>query len=197
MEAKLKGITVGVVLTGSHCTIGDVVPQIIRLKQEGAVIYPILSSSVDETDNRFYKTDDLKKIIHGITDKPIINSIVSAEPIGPKKLLDIVVVMPATGNTIAKMANGITDTPALMAVKAHLRNQRPVVIGISSNDALGSNARNIGLLINMKNIYFIPFGQDNPIEKANSMVARFDQTVDTVIQALQGKQIQPVIIGTF
>lgn len=197
LEARLTGVKVGVVLTGSHCTIGDVIPQIIRLKQEGAEIYPIISNSVDETDNRFYKTDELKENIRQITDKPIINSIVGAEPIGPKKMLDVVVVMPATGNTIAKLANGITDTPALMAVKAHLRNQRPVVMGISTNDALGSNARNIGLLLNMKNIYFIPFGQDNPIEKSNSMVARFDQAVDTIIYALQGKQIQPVIIGTF
>lgn len=197
MKARLTGVKVGVVLTGSHCTIGDVVPQIVKLKQEGAEIYPILSYSVDETDNRFYKTDEIKEIIRGITDNSIINSMVGAEPIGPKKMLDIVVVMPATGNTIAKLANGITDTPALMAVKAHLRNQRPVVIGISTNDALGSNARNIGLLINMKNIFFIPFGQDNPMEKSNSMMARFDQVVETVIHALQGKQIQPVIIGTF
>ncbi|MGI5920253.1 MAG: dipicolinate synthase subunit B [Syntrophomonadaceae bacterium] len=195
--ARLTGVRVGMVLTGSHCTVGDVIPQIVRFKEEGAEIYPILSYSVDQTDNRFYNTDELKKIIQGITDKPIIKSIVAAEPIGPQKLLDVVVVMPATGNTIAKMANGITDTPALMAIKAHLRNQRPVVIGISTNDALGSNARNIGLLINMKNIYFIPFGQDNPVEKATSMVARFDLAVETVIQALQGKQIQPVIIGAF
>lgn len=194
-EARLKGIAIGIVLTGSHCTIGDIVPQIIKIRQEGAEIYPILSYSVNETDNRFYKTSELKKAIGEITDKPIINSIVAAEPIGPRKLLDIVVVMPATGNTIAKLANGIIDTPALMAIKAHLRNQRPVVIGISTNDGLGINARNIGILINMKNIYFIPFGQDNPLEKSNSIVAHFDMVIETIVLALEGKQLQPVLLG--
>jgi len=128
--ARLKGVKIGVVLTGSHCTIGEVMPQIANLKQEGAEIYPILSYSVDETDTRFYRVEDLKKFLHEITGRPIINSIVAAEPIGPQKLLDVIVVMPATGNTIAKLANGIVDTPALMAIKAQLRNQRPEVIAI-------------------------------------------------------------------
>jgi dipicolinate synthase subunit B len=133
---RLKGVKVGVVLTGSHCTIGDTLPQISNLKQEGADIYPILSYTVDAVDTRFYKAKDLHKFLQEVTDRPIINSIVGAEPIGPQKLLDIVVVVPATGNTIAKLANGIVDSPALMAIKAQLRNQRPVVIAISTNDAL-------------------------------------------------------------
>jgi dipicolinate synthase subunit B len=192
---RLRGVRVGVVVTGSHCTVGEVVPQIKELKSEGADILPIFSYTVDETDNRFYQVHELKTQINEICNKPIINTIVGAEPIGPQKLLDVVVLAPATGNTIAKLAHGIVDTPALMAVKAHLRNQRPVVIAISTNDALGINARNIGLLINMKNIYFVPFRQDDPFNKCNSLVASMDKLLDTVIFALQGKQLQPILLG--
>jgi dipicolinate synthase subunit B len=194
-HARLAGVKVGVVLTGSHCTIGDTLPQIELLKAEGAEIYPILSNSVNEVDNRFYRVDDLKAALKKITSKPIINTIVGAEPIGPQKKLDIVLVIPATGNTIAKLANGIVDTPALMAIKAHLRNQRPVVIAVSTNDALGINAKNIGLLLNMKSIYFVPFRQDDPFNKANSVVAKLDLIFETTLCALQGKQIQPLMLG--
>ncbi len=194
-EERLTGVRVGIVLTGSHCTMEAALPQISRLKAEGAHIYPIISYTVDETDNRFYKVADLKKFLQEVTDQPIINTIIGAEPIGPQKKLDVVVVMPATGNTIAKLANGIVDTPALMAIKAHLRNQRPVVIAISTNDALGINARNLGVLLNMKNIYFVPFGQDDPHQKANSLLADLALVVDTTICALQGKQIQPLLLG--
>lgn len=192
---RLAGVRIGVVLTGSHCTIPDVLPQIRMMKEQGADIFPVLSYTVDQIDNRFYQVDELKDMIKDITDNPIINTITGAEPIGPQQLLDIVVVIPATGNTIAKLANGIVDTPALMAVKAHLRNQRPVVIGISSNDALSINAKNIGLLLNMKNIYFVPFRQDSPFSKANSVIAVMEYVSDTIICALQGKQIQPVLLG--
>lgn len=193
--SRLRGVKVGIVITGSHCTVGEVIPQIRALKNEGADILPIFSYVVDETDNRFYQVNDLKTEINGICDKPIINTIVGAEPIGPQKLLDVVVVAPATGNTIAKLANGIVDTPALMAVKAHLRNQRPAVIAISTNDALSFNARNIGLLINTKNIYFVPFRQDDPFNKSTSLVACMDKLLDTVVCALQGKQLQPILLG--
>jgi len=192
---RLTGVRIGVVMTGSHCTIPEVLPQVKRMKEQGAEIFPIFSYTVDQFDNRFYQVNDLKEMIKDITDEPIVNTIAGAEPIGPQQLLDIVVVMPATGNTIAKLANGIVDTPALMAVKAHLRNQRPVVIGISTNDALSINAKNIGLLLNMKNIYFVPFRQDSPLTKANSAVAAMEYVTDTVICALQGKQIQPVLLG--
>lgn len=194
-EERLTGVKIGVVLTGSHCTMAAARQQLIKLKQAGAIIYPIISYSVDATDNRFYKVSELKQFLGEISDQPIINTIVGAEPIGPGRLLDLVVVMPATGNTIAKLANGIVDTPALMAIKAHLRNQRPVVIAISTNDALGLNARNLGVLLNTKNIYFVPFRQDDPYQKGNSLVANLDQVVDTAICALQGKQIQPLILG--
>lgn len=192
---RLRGVKIGFVVTGSHCTVDDVIPEIKHLIDEGAQIVPIFSFTADNQDNRFYKVKDLKKTITELTGHEIINSIVGAEPIGPQKLLDIVVVAPATGNTIAKMANGITDTPALMAIKAQLRNQRPVVIAISTNDALSVNARNIGMLLNMKNIYFVPFRQDNPSEKANSVVACMNLITDTVIHALQGRQIQPLLLG--
>ena len=193
---RLKSVRIGMVLTGSHCTIDEVMVEVENLKKEGALVTPILSYSVDQTDNRFYRTADLKKRLQELTGAGIINSIVGAEPIGPQKLLDLVIVAPCTGNTMAKLANGITDTPALMAVKAHLRNQRPVVIGVSTNDGLGLNAKNLGILMATKNIYFIPFRQDNPIEKPNSIVADMKLMVDTAIAALQGKQLQPVLLGT-
>jgi len=194
-HARLEGVKVGVVLTGSHCTMAETLPQIQLLKTEGADIYPILSYSVNETNNRFYRVDDLKTDLKKITERPLITTIVGAEPIGPQRMLDVVVVIPATGNTIAKLANGIVDTPALMAIKAHLRNQRPVVIAVSTNDALGINAKNIGLLLNMKMIYFVPFRQDDPANKPNSVVARLDLLLDTTLCALQGKQIQPLMLG--
>ncbi len=193
---RLKGVRIGTVLTGSHCTINEVMAEIENLKKEGAIVIPILSYSVDQTDNRFYRTADLKKRLQELTGTAIINSIVGAEPIGPQKLLDLVIVAPCTGNTMAKLANGITDTPALMAIKAHLRNQRPVVIGVSTNDGLGLNAKNLGILMATKNIYFIPFRQDNPLEKPNSIVSDMKLMVDTAIAALQGKQLQPVLLGT-
>lgn len=194
-EPRLTGVKVGVVLTGSHCTVGAVLPQIKHLVDEGAEVIPIFSYAIEEADNRFYRVEDLKRDIAAVTQHAVINTIVGAEPIGPQKLLDVVLVAPATGNTIAKLANGIVDTPALMAVKAQLRNQRPVVIAVSTNDALGINARNLGSLLNMKNIFFVPFRQDNPQEKANSIVACMEQIADTVICALQGRQIQPVLLG--
>ena len=163
---RLAGKNIGVVLTGSHCTIGDVLPQIRKIKEEGGILYPILSFTVNDTDNRFYKVEDLKNELRQLGDHPIINTIVGAEPIGPQQLLDAVVVMPATGNTIAKMANGIVDTPALMAIKAQLRNQRPVIIAVSTNDGLGMNARNIGAMLNMKNFILFPSNRMIPTKKA-------------------------------
>lgn len=195
VDRRLDNITIGVVITGSHCTVGEVMPQIKKLHEAGAELYTIFSYTTDQTDNRFYRVEDLKKEIYHITGHGIINSIVGAEPIGPQKYLDIIVVMPATGNSIAKFANGIVDTPALMAMKAQLRNQRPVVIAISTNDGLGLNFKNIGLLLNTKNIYFVPFRQDNPVEKCNSLQADMDLVYDTIISALQGRQVQPVLLG--
>lgn len=194
-ECRLRGVKIGIVMTASHCTIADIIPQLENLKNEGAELFPVFSYSMDIIDNRFYNIDEIKATIMDVCQNEIINTIVGAEPIGPEGVLDIVLVVPATGNTLAKLANGIVDTPALMAIKAQLRNQKPVVIAISTNDALGINGKNIGSLINMKNIYFVPFRQDNPYEKSNSIMAEWSKIIDTSICALQGKQIQPVLLG--
>jgi len=192
---RLEGIRVGFALTGSHCTLDEIFIELKNIKNEGADIYPIISYSVDETVSRFGSPDKWKKELASLTGKRGINSIVGAEPVGPEKMLDVMVIAPCTGNTLAKLANAITDTPVLMAAKAHLRNQRPVVLAISTNDGLGLNARNIGLLINTKNIYMVPFGQDNPTGKPNSLKAQTSLIIDTILQALEGKQIQPVLLS--
>ncbi|HHW42213.1 dipicolinate synthase subunit B [Desulfofundulus thermobenzoicus] len=192
---RFKDVRVGFAVTGSHCTLDEVMVQVARLVQEGALVHPIVSAVVDETDTRFGPAAKWKDMLEKIAGKPVINSIVGAEPIGPGKLLDVVVVAPCTGNTLAKLAGGITDTPVLMAVKAHLRNLRPVVLAVSTNDGLGMNAKNIGLLLNTKNIYMVPFGQDSPQGKPNSLKAKMDLIPDTVLCALEGKQIQPVLIN--
>lgn len=192
---RLQGVKIGLVVTGSHCTVGDVIPAAKGLAMEGAVITPVFSYTVSNTDNRFYQVKELEEQIAQITSEKIIKTITEAEPIGPKKLFDVVVIAPCTGNTLAKLANGIIDSPALMAAKAHLRNQRPVILAISSNDALGMNARNLGVLLNSKLIYFVPFRQDSPQEKSNSLVADMKQLADTVVCALQGKQLQPLLLG--
>ncbi|ACV63909.1 dipicolinic acid synthetase, B subunit [Desulfofarcimen acetoxidans DSM 771] len=191
---RLKDIKVGVALTGSHCCLSEVMPYIKALVNEGAQVIPIISSVVAETDSRFGLAESWKKQLTEITGSGIIQTITAAEPVGPQKLLDILVVAPCTGNTLAKLANAITDGPVLMAVKAHLRNQRPVVLGISTNDGLSMNAKNWGLLLNTKNIYVIPFGQDDPVNKPNSLKARWELIVDTVAMALNGKQIQPMLV---
>ncbi|MFY9140991.1 MAG: dipicolinate synthase subunit B [Thermacetogeniaceae bacterium] len=191
---RLQGLKVGFVLTGSHCTLAQVYKEIEKIVDEGAEVYPVLSYSVSSTDTRFGKSADWCSKLEEITKKPLIKTIVEAEPIGPGKLFDILVVAPCTGNTLAKLANGITDSPALMAIKAHLRNGLPVVIAVSTNDGLGFNAKNIALLLNTKNIYMVPFGQDKPLSKPNSLVAKVDKIIDTIIYALKGQQIQPVLV---
>lgn len=191
---KLQDKKIGFVLTGSHCTLDKVMVEIEKMVKGGAEVYPILSEVVQECDTRFGKALDWKKKLMDITGNEPITSITDAEPIGPKSLFDVLVAAPCTGNTIAKLANGITDTTALMAIKAHLRNQKPVVIAISTNDGLSINAKNIGLLINMKNIYLVPFGQDDYLSKANSLVALIDKIGPSTELALEGKQIQPVLI---
>jgi len=160
----------------------------------GADILPVVSYSVKSTDTRFGTAQYFLEQIKSITGKKCIDSIVDAEPIGPSKKLDLMVVMPCTGNTLAKLANGITDTPVTMACKAHLRNNRPVLLGIATNDGLGANAKNIGLLQNTKNIFFVPYRQDDPEKKYNSLVCRMDLFIPAVEAALDGKQIEPVLV---
>jgi dipicolinate synthase subunit B len=190
----LNKTKIGFAVTGSFCRVNDIFPEIKKLINEGAEVFPIISDSIDKNDTRFGRADETKMKLEGLTGKKIMTTFVEAEPIGPKSLLDILIVAPCTGNSLGKIANGITDTSVTMAVKAHLRNQKPVVIAISTNDGLGANAKNLGMLINTKDIYFVPFGQDDPIKKSSSLLAKMDLIVPTVIDALNGKQIQPILV---
>lgn len=191
---NLNGVKIGFCVCGSFCTFEQVIPQIRKLVAQGADVTPIFSDSVYNWDTRYYSAKEFRSIVEGITGKEVIKTIVDAEPIGPQGIMDVVVVAPCTGNTIAKLANGITDTAVTMACKSHLRNQRAVVIAIATNDGLGANAKNIGLLLNTKNIYFTPFGQDDAIKKNNSLVAKFDMISSTIEEAINGKQIQPLLV---
>ncbi|MBQ6847626.1 MAG: dipicolinate synthase subunit B [Clostridia bacterium] len=189
----MHNIRIGYALCGSFCTLSQSLKALKELRREYENITPIMSQITYSTDTRFFKSEDLKREVEEICQNKIIHTIEGAEPIGPKNLLDIVVVCPCTGNTLAKCALGITDTPVTMAVKAHLRNNKPVVLGIATNDALGASSKNIGLLHNTKNIYFVPYGQDDPHSKNNSLVCKFDLVTDTVKSALRAEQLQPVI----
>lgn len=192
MEIKDKKI--GVALTGSFCTFNQVIPFIKDLVEEGANVIPIMSEASSKTDTRFGKAKDFIERLEEITGNSVITTIIDAEPIGPKNLTDIMVIAPCSGNTAAKLANGINDTPVLMAVKSHLRNNRPVVIAISTNDGLGASGKNIGILLNTKHIYFVPFKQDAPEKKPKSLVADFSKLKATIEEALEEKQIQPVLL---
>ena len=190
----LKGKHIGVAFTGSFCTYEKAFKELERLVAEGAIVQTIFSDASGTLDSRFGRAKDFVERAEVLTGHKPMMTIPEAEPIGPGSLLDILVIFPCTGNTIAKLANGITDTPVLMAAKAHLRNNKPLLISISTNDALGMNMKNIGLLLNAKNIYFIPFGQDNPKTKPNSMIAHTELLVPALEAALEGRQYQPIII---
>ncbi|MBO5357712.1 MAG: dipicolinate synthase subunit B [Clostridia bacterium] len=190
----MQNITLGYAMTGSFCTLKASLSVLEELAKYPIKIKPIMSETVYNTDTRFFKAQDLIKRVEEICGEKVIHDIVGAEPIGPKNLLDILVVAPATGNTISKNALGITDTSVTMAIKAHLRNNKPVVLGIATNDALGGSAKNIGLLHNTKNIYFVPYRQDDPHSKNNSLICDFSLIPKTVEAALNGQQLQPVII---
>lgn len=191
----LAGLKIGLVVTGSFCTLDEIMPEVSHMVQEGAEVYPVLSYSVSSLDTRFGTAEHWRESLETLTGRSCFTTISEAEPIGPQKMFDVLVVAPCTGNTMAKLANGITDTPALMAIKAHLRNQRPVVLSISTNDGLGMNAKNLGLLLNTKNIFLVPFGQDNPHEKMNSLVSYVNLLVDTIKEACAGKQLQPLLLS--
>ncbi len=192
---SLQGIQIGLALTGSHCTIDQVFPQIQRLITAGAVITPIISPAVDLNDTRFGEARVVKNRLQESTGRTIIQNIIDAEPVGPQKLFDLIIVAPCTGNTLAKLANGITDTTVLMAVKSHLRNQRPVLLAIATNDGLGLNARNIGVLLVAKNIFIVPFGQDDPILKPNSLMSKMDLLFPAAESALRREQLQPLLVS--
>ncbi|WP_175989063.1 dipicolinate synthase subunit B [Bacillus sp. Marseille-Q1617] len=194
---SIKGKRIGFGLTGSHCTYDAVFPEIERLVNNGAEVMPIVTSTVMNTETRFGKGEDWINRIENVTGHKVIDSIVKAEPLGPKIPLDCMVIAPLTGNSMSKFANAMTDSPVLMAAKATLRNHRPVVLGISTNDALGLNGINLMRLISTKDIYFIPFGQDAPESKPKSMVARMTLIQETIEAAIDGKQLQPVIIEKY
>ncbi len=184
---------IGFALCGSFCTFSKVIPQIEVLKNAGYDILPIMSPIAYSTDTRFGKASDFIAQIESICGCKIIKTIPEAEPIGPKKLLDALIIAPATGNTVAKLASGVTDTSVTMAAKAHLRNARPLIIAVSTNDALAINYKNIGLLSAVKNIYFVPYGQDDAEGKPTSLVAHMEDIPETLKFALNDIQIQPII----
>lgn len=190
----MKQITLGYAFCGSFCTIKQSLDALKELKKLDYKIKPIMSPIVYATDTRFTKAKELIEEVEDICKDKIIHDIVGAEPIGPKNLLDLIVVSPCTGNTISKIALGITDTSVTMSVKAHLRNEKPVVLAIATNDALGATAKNIGILHNTKNVFFVPYRQDDPHSKQKSLVCDFSLVTKTVENALQGKQLQPVIM---
>ncbi len=190
---RFLGKRIGFALTGSHCTIPQVVPVISELVNSGAEVLAIVSESVRDTDTRFGAAKELKKKLVQLTGREPISSIVEAEPIGPQKMLDCLVIAPCTGNTAAKLAHGIVDGTVTMAAKAQLRNGRPVVIAISTNDGLGLNAKSIAILSSTPCVYLVPYGQDNPGGKPNSVVALMDLVPDTIDMAMRGLQIQPVL----
>jgi len=190
----LNAVRLGFALTGSFCTFKTAVDVLKKVKAYGFDVFPIMSETAFSTDTRFGKAKDFRDEIESICGRKIIASITEAEPIGPKKLLDVLVIAPCTGNTIGKLACGINDACVPLAAKASLRNNCPVVIAPSTNDGLGASAKNIGLLMNMKNIYFVPFGQDDPEGKNNSLVAKWDYVIPSIESALKGKQFEPVIM---
>ena len=195
IDMSLSGCNCGVAITGSFCTFDKVKIEIEEMTKLGISVYPIFSERSATYDTRFGRGDDFVKDIQRITGKKGIFTIQEAEPIGPKGYLDVMVIAPCTGNSAAKLANAITDTPVLMAAKAHMRNGKPLVIAISTNDALGASFKNIGMLMNTKHIYFVPFAQDNYEKKPNSMVAKMELLPETISAALEGKQLQPVVRG--
>ena len=190
---SLSGKKIGIAFTGSFCTYARIFEELEALQKEGALIQTIFSDSAQSIDSRFGTAESFLKMAEEITGIPPILTIKDAEPIGPKSLLDLLVIFPCTGNTLAKLANGITDTPVLMAAKAHLRNDKPLLLSVSTNDALGLNMKNIGLLINAKNIFFIPFGQDNPVKKPTSLISHPELLIPSIESALNKQQIQPLI----
>lgn len=190
----LINANVGFALTGSFCTFDKVFRELENLINEKANVTTIFSMNSQTIDTRFGNAKDFIDKAFLLTGKQPIMTIKDAEPIGPKNLFDVLIIAPCTGNTIAKLATGITDSPVLMAAKAHLRTNKPLVICLASNDALSANLKNIGILLNSKNIYFVPFGQDNYKDKPNSMVAHTELIIPTIINALDGKQLQPVIM---
>lgn len=190
---SLEGIKIGMAMCGSFCTFSKAFEQMIKLKAAGAELTPIMSYHAATLDTRFGTAEENIMTAENICGRGVINTIPLAEPVGPKKMFDLLIVCPCTGNTMAKLAAGITDTPVTMAVKSHLRNSRPVLIAAATNDALSASAKNIGALLNIKNIYFVPFKQDDFVKKPRSAVADFSVIPEAAKAALNGRQLQPIL----
>lgn len=191
----MEQVRVGFAFCGSFCTHAKAIEALEQVKAEYSDVTPIVSEVSAQLDTRFGCAHDFLREVERICDKRVISTIPGAEPIGPKGLLDVLVILPCTGNTLAKLAAGVADSTVTLAAKAHLRNARPLVLGVSTNDGLAAAARNIGELMCRKNVYFVPFRQDDPQGKPTSLVARFDLVNATIAQALEGRQIQPVLLG--
>ncbi|MCY0892041.1 MAG: dipicolinate synthase subunit B [Acidibacillus sp.] len=193
----LKGKTVGFAVTGSHCTYAEVFPEIERFVQAGVRVIPIFSNSVLAVATRFGEAGEWATRIEEVTGETAIVTLPDAEPLGPSKLLDALIIAPCTGSTLSRLANAQNDSAVLMAAKATMRNDRPIIIGISTNDGLGLNAVNVARLLSTKNMFFVPFGQDDPFKKMNSLVAKMDLIMPTVEMALEKRQYQPMLIERY
>lgn len=191
----MKKTTIAFAMTGSYCTFERVLAQMEELARRGYEVLPVLSFHAGELDTRFMTAEHLRGRVVEITGHEPIDTLTAAEPIGPKKMSDVYLIAPATGNSLAKLANGVFDTPALLGAKSHLRNEKPLVLAVSTNDGLSSAAQNIGRLLNWRNVYFVPFGQDDPVKKPRSLVADFTQIPRTIAAALSGVQLQPMLIS--
>lgn len=195
-DGKLSGRRVGVAMSASHCNLARALVQVKRLADEGAELIPVISANVRSTETRFGKPDDWITQIEQVCGRLPLMTIPEVEPFGPKIQLDCLVVMPCTGNTLAKLATAINDSPVCMAAKAQMRNHRPVVLAVTTNDGLGMNARNLGSLLVARNIYFVPFRQDNPTGKPTSIDADIETyLLPTILAAMEGKQLQPLLLG--
>ena len=191
---KIEGKRIGFIMTGSFCTFRKTIEELKKIVKLGAKVIPIMSENSYTMDTKFGKAEDFINEVEDITGTKILHTIQEVEPIGPKDMLDILVVAPATGNTMAKLANDIIDNSATMAVKSHLRREKPVVIAISTNNGLSGAGENIGKLFNRKHYYFVPFKQDNPITKPRSIVFDPSYLIKTIEYALDGEQIQPILL---
>ena len=191
---NLKDVRIGFAVTGSFCTFSKILPAMEQLTAAGAVVQPIFSPVTAQEDTRFFRAEDFAARVREITGRLIWNTLNEVEPIGPQNAQDLLLVAACTGNTLGKLARGIIDTPVTMAVKSHLRNARPVVLAVSTNDGLSGSAENLGILLNRKYYYFVPFGQDDSVNKPNSLVAHMDQIPLACKMALDGKQMQPMLV---
>jgi dipicolinate synthase subunit B len=190
----MNEVTLGFAMCGSFCTFHAVLQQLQRLRERFAHIIPIMSENSYTTDTRFGSAAEFRQAMEDICGHCVLHTIAQTEPIGPKKLLDALIVAPCTGNTLAKLANGVADTSVTLACKAHLRNERPLILAVSTNDGLGANGANLGRLLARKHVYFVPFGQDDAAAKPCSLVADFSQLGETIHAALEGRQIQPMLL---